>query len=273
MFSRITFHSKEYIHHHLKNFQFDLKTFKILNLEHNSTNFFILNLDSIFFSFFLGFIFLLFFYYISINLNIGVPGKLQSIVEISVDFVDKNIKDLYPCNRNFLIAPLSLTIFIWIFLMNSMDLLPIDFIPIFCQYFLNISNIRVVPSADINIVFSMSFSVFFLIIYYSILHKGLKKFFKDLFFHPFNHIFFIFLNFFLESISLFSKPISLGLRLFGNIYAGEMIFILISALLPWWLQWILNVPWAIFHILIIFLQSFIFMVLTIIYLSMTDKKI
>ncbi|MCW5197421.1 F0F1 ATP synthase subunit A [Buchnera aphidicola] len=272
MFSRITFHTKEYIHHHLKNFQLDLKTFKILNLEQNSTSFFILNLDSIFFSFFLGFIFLFFFYYISQNLNLEVPGKLQSIVEISVDFVYKNIKDLYPHNRNYLIAPLSLTIFIWIFLMNFMDLLPIDFIPFFCQYFLNISNIRFVPSTDINVVFSISFSVFFLIIYYSILYQGLNNFLKSLFFHPFNHFCFVFLNFFLEFISLLSKPISLGLRLFGNIYAGEMIFILISALLPWWLQWILSVPWAIFHILIIFLQSFIFMVLTIVYLSMTDKK-
>jgi F-type H+-transporting ATPase subunit a len=270
MLFKVIFNPKEYITHHLKNFQLNLKTFKILNYYDSNDSFFILNLDSIFFSCFLGLVFLIFFYCVSCNLSSQVPGNLQSCIEISVNFINKNIKELYPGNKNLLIAPLSLTIFVWIFLMNLMDLLPVDFIPFLCKKFFHISHVRIVPSTDINVVLAMSFGVFFLVIFYSILNQGFFGFLKSLFLQPFNNFFFLFFNFFLESISLFSKPISLGLRLFGNMYSGEMIFILISAFLPWWCQWILSVPWAIFHILIIFLQSFIFMVLTIVYLSMTN---
>lgn len=272
MFSKIIFNPQKYINHHLYNFQLDLKTLKILNFQDSGKNFFVLNLDSIFFSFFLGFIFLSFFYFSSRKLSLKSPKNFQLIIEIFINFINKNIKEIYPENKNFLIAPLSLTIFCWIILMNLMDLLPIDIIPFFCKFFFNISNVKIVPSTDINIVLSMSFGVFFLILFYSILNKGLIGFLKSLFFQPFNHFFFLFFNFFLESISLLSKPISLGLRLFGNMYSGEMVFILISAFLPWWFQWILSVPWAIFHILVVFLQAFIFMVLTIIYLSLATKK-
>ncbi|WII23684.1 F0F1 ATP synthase subunit A [Buchnera aphidicola] len=272
MFLKSVFNSKEYISHHLHHLQLNLKTFRILSYHDQDNCFFIINLDSIFFSFFLGLVFISFFYSVSRNLNFEVPGKLQSFVELSINFVNKNIKELYPNNKNPLIAPLSLTIFFWIFLMNLMDLLPVDFIPFLCKYLFHISHMRFVPSSDINIVLAMSFSIFVLIIFYNILYKGFIGFFKSLFLEPFNNKYFLFFNFFLEIISLFSKPVSLGLRLFGNIYSGEMIFILISALLPWWIQWVLSVPWAIFHILIIFLQSFIFMVLTIIYLSITKKK-
>uniref|UniRef100_UPI003F5CF732 F0F1 ATP synthase subunit A n=1 Tax=Buchnera aphidicola TaxID=9 RepID=UPI003F5CF732 len=266
------FNPQEYISHHLKNFQLDLRTLKFLSINNKNNNFLILNCDSIFFSFFLGLIFLIFFYSISKKLSTGVPGKLQSIVEISVDFVNKNVKDIFPYKKNLLIAPLALTIFVWVFLMNLMDLFPIDFLPFFMHYCFNISNVRIVPSTDLNIVFSLSFGVFFLILFYNIFYKGFLNFLKSLFFQPFNHIFFSFFNFFLEFTSLLSKPISLGLRLFGNMYAGEMIFILISAFLPWWIQWILAVPWAIFHILVIFLQAFIFMMLTIVYISSAVEK-
>ncbi|PLK58831.1 F0F1 ATP synthase subunit A, partial [Candidatus Palibaumannia cicadellinicola] len=132
--------------------------------------------------------------------------------------------------------------------------------------------LRVVPSTDINITLSMALGVFVLIIYYSCSTKGLITFIKDLTMQPFNHPIFIPINFILESVSLLSKPVSLALRLFGNMYAGELIFILIAGLLPWWSQWILNVPWAIFHILIITLQAFIFMILTIVYLAMASEK-
>jgi len=174
--------------------------------------------------------------------------------------------------QNALIAPLSLTVFIWVFLMNLMDLIPVDFLPFLFEKFFKFPAIRVVPSADINITLSMSLGVFSLILFYSIKIKGFIGFFKELTLQPFNHpIFFIF-NFLLESVSLLSKPISLGLRLFGNMYSGEMIFILIAGFLPWWLQFFLHLPWAIFHILIISLQAFIFMVLTIVYLSIASQS-
>ncbi|MFB0975349.1 MAG: FoF1 ATP synthase subunit a, partial [Tolumonas sp.] len=157
------------------------------------------------------------------------------------------------------------------FLMNAMDLLPIDYLPHLAQLS-NIPYLRVVPSADVNITLSMSFGVFFLILFYSIKIKGVGGFVKELTLTPFNHWAFVPINLLLETVTLISKPISLGLRLFGNMYAGEMIFILIAAMLPWWSQWFLNVPWAIFHILVITLQAFIFMVLTIVYLSMASEE-
>jgi len=157
--------------------------------------------------------------------------------------------------------------------MNVMDLIPIDFCPYILKFCFGIEeSVRLVPTTDVNITISMALVVFTLIIFYSIKIKGIKSFLKDLFLTPFkNPVFFIF-NFLLESVNLLSKPVSLGLRLFGNMYAGEIIFILISGLLPWWLQWVLSVPWAIFHILIISLQAFIFMVLTIVYLSMASTN-
>lgn len=136
---------------------------------------------------------------------------------------------------------------------------------------MGVPYLRVVPSADVNITMSMALGVFFLILYYSIKVKGISGFVKELTLQPFNHPAAIPVNFILETVTLISKPVSLGLRLFGNMYAGELIFILIAGLLPWWSQWILSVPWAIFHILIITLQAFIFMVLTIVYLSMAQE--
>ncbi|WP_343189458.1 F0F1 ATP synthase subunit A [Buchnera aphidicola] len=265
---------QQYINHHLHHLQFNLLNFNFINTNINyKKNFFILNIDSFFFSFFLGFIFLFFFYKISKNSLNNKINKLQIFIEMIIEFVNNNIKEIFPNNyKNNLIGPLSLTIFIWIFLMNCMDLIPIDLFPLLMKYFFNISNIRIVPSADINITLSMSLSILILIIFYSIKIKTFKGFLKEIFTHPFNYPIFYIFNFFLEIINLFSKPISLGLRLFGNIYSGEMIFILINSFLPWWLQWVLIVPWAIFHILIIVLQAFIFMVLTIVYLSMAINK-
>ena len=137
-----------------------------------------------------------------------------------------------------------MTIFVWVFLMNLMDLLPIDYLPHLAQA-TGVPYLRVVPSADVNITLSMAFGVFFLILFYSIKMKGVTGFIKELTLQPFNHWAMVPVNLILETVTLISKPISLGLRLFGNMYAGEMIFILIAAMLPWWSQWILNVPWAI----------------------------
>ncbi|QCI18003.1 F0F1 ATP synthase subunit A [Buchnera aphidicola (Aphis nasturtii)] len=262
---------QKYISHHLHHLQIDLSSFKIVQSEIVSSHFWILNVDSIIFSFILGCIFISIFYIVAKKITTGVPNKLQACVEIIFDFISSNIKGMFQSD-NILIAPLSLTIFIWVFLMNLMDLIPIDFLPLFFETLFQLPAMRIVPSADVNITLSMSLAVFVLILFYSIKIKGYIGFFKELTLQPFNHpVFFIF-NFLLEFISLLSKPISLGLRLFGNMYSGEMIFILIASLLPWWSQCFLNVPWAIFHVLIIFLQAFIFMVLTIVYLSIASQS-
>nr|WP_236393580.1 F0F1 ATP synthase subunit A [Pantoea sp. Mhis] len=262
---------QEYIGHHLKHLQLDLRTLEILREQNIPVTFWTLNLDSIFFSALLGIIFILLFRKVAKNMTSGVPNKLQTFIELVVNFVNNNVRDIYH-GKSKIIAPLALTVFSWIFLMNLMDLLPIDLLPFISKYYLKIPTLRIVPSTDINITLSMAFSVFCLIIYYNIKIKGINGFLKELTLHPFNHICCIPINLILETVNLLSKPISLALRLFGNMYAGELIFILIAGLLPWWSQWILNVPWAIFHILIVLLQAFIFMVLTIVYLSMACEK-
>jgi len=248
--------SQEYIAHHL--------TF--LN---TGTGFWSINIDSIGVSVFLGVLMLYLFRRAAKQATTGVPGKFLCFVEIVLEFVDGTVKDIFH-GKNALIAPLALTIFGWVFLMNFMDLIPVDFLPEAAKA-MGIHYFRVVPSADVNITLSMALGVFILILFYSIKIKGISGFAKELTLQPFNHWGFIPLNLILEGVTLISKPVSLGLRLFGNMYAGELIFILIAGLLPWWSQWLLSVPWAIFHILIITLQAFIFMVLTIVYLSQASE--
>lgn len=248
--------SQGYISHHLEFLS-------------SGTGFWAINIDSILFSFLLGGGMLWLFYRVATKATVAGPGKLQCFVEIIVEFVEGSVKDVFH-GKNALIAPLALTIFGWIFLMNLMDLIPVDFLPHFAQM-LGVPYLRVVPSADVNITLSMALGVFVLIIFYSIKIKGVKGFAKELTLQPFNHWAFIPINLVLEGVTLLAKPVSLGLRLFGNMYAGELIFILIAGLLPWWSQWLLSVPWAIFHILIITLQAFIFMMLTIVYLSQASE--
>ena len=249
---------QEYMQHHLHHWQVGA-----------DSGFWVVNIDSMIFSVGLGLFFLWLFRRVAVTATSGVPGKLQCFVEMVVEFVDETVKGIVH-GKNKLIAPLSLTVFVWILLMNVMDLLPIDYLPQLAQWIAgdHAQKLRVVPSADVNITLSMALGVFVLILFYSIKMKGVSGFLKELTFTPFNHWAFVPVNFLLETVSLLSKPVSLGLRLYGNMYAGEMIFILIAAMLPWWSQWFLNVPWAIFHILIVTLQAFIFMVLTIVYLSM-----
>ncbi|MFP1723680.1 F0F1 ATP synthase subunit A [Lonsdalea quercina] len=256
---------QEYIGHHLTHLQV-------------GSGFWAINIDSMFFSVALGILFLVIFRSVAKNATSGVPGKLQTAVELVVGFVDSSVRDMYH-GKSKLIAPLALTIFVWVFLMNFMDLLPIDLLPQIWAKIYSVAGhdpahayLRVVPSADVNITLSMALGVFILILFYSIKMKGIGGFVKELTLQPFNHPVFIPINLILEGVSLLSKPVSLGLRLFGNMYAGELIFILIAGLLPWWSQWLLNVPWAIFHILIITLQAFIFMVLTVVYLSMASEE-
>ncbi|QXP85353.1 F0F1 ATP synthase subunit A [Methylococcus sp. Mc7] len=231
--------------------------------------FWTLHVDTLFFSVFLGAVFLFFFRKAAEQATADVPGPLQNFVEMIVEFVDTQVKDSFH-GRNALIAPLALSIFAWVFLMNTMDLLPVDLLPDVGKA-IGLEYLRVVPSTDLNATFGMSISVFFLIIFYSLKVKGPGHFAMEFLFHPFSHWALVPFNLLLNTVEYLAKPVSLGLRLFGNMYAGELIFILI-ALLPWWVQPALSFPWAVFHILIITLQAFIFMVLTIVYLSLAHEN-
>ena len=264
--------TRDYIGGHLNNLQLDLRTYELVNPHaENTPSFWVLNIDSLFFSVLMGLLFLWIFRKVAVKATSGVPGKFQTAVEMVIGVVDSSVRDMYH-GKSKVIAPLALTVFVWVLLMNALDLLPIDFIPYIGEHILGLPALRIVPTADVSITLSMAIGVFILILFYSIKMKGVKGFTKELTLQPFNHPVFIPINLILEGVSLLSKPVSLGLRLFGNMYAGELIFILIAGLLPWWSQWLLSLPWAIFHILIITLQAFIFMVLTIVYLSMASEE-
>ncbi|MFZ7222976.1 F0F1 ATP synthase subunit A [Avibacterium avium] len=251
-----------YIQHHLE----FLKT---------GDSFWHVHLDTLFFSAISAIIFLFIFYKVGKKATTGVPGKLQCFVEMIVEWVDGVVKENFHGPRN-VIAPLGLTIFCWVFIMNAIDLIPVDFLPQVANLF-GVHYLRAVPTADISATLGMAICVFFLIIFYTIKSKGLSGFVKEYTLHPFNHWAFIPVNLILESVTLLAKPISLGFRLFGNMYAGELIFILIAVMysanmaiaslgIP------LHLAWAIFHILVITLQAFIFMMLTIVYLSIAYNK-
>lgn len=232
-----------------------------------------IHVDSMAWSIGLGLVFSWLFYSVAKKASSGVPSGVVNAVEMIVQFVDNTVRDTFH-GRNPLIAPLSLTIFVWIFLMNLMDLVPVDVVPELMMA-LGVEYHKIVPSTDPNITFGMAIGVLILILYYSIKVKGFG-FAKELALNPFNHPAFIPVNLFMEVVGLLAKPFSLALRLFGNMYAGEMIFILIAALFSAGLVWmvpagILQIGWAIFHILVITLQAFIFMVLTIVYLSMAHE--
>ena len=221
----------------------------------------------------LGGLFLWFFSKVAKNVTAGVPGPAQNFVEWVVDFVEENVRGSFS-GHNPLVAPLALTIFVWVLLMNLMDLIPVDLIPSLLAM-AGVHYHKIVPSTDPNITMGMAVGVFILMLYYSIKVKGFG-FVRELTMNPFNHWLFIPVNLFMEVVGLLAKPFSLGLRLFGNMYAGEMIFILIAALFSAGLAWMvpagfLQVGWAIFHILVITLQAFIFMVLTVVYLSMAHE--
>lgn len=229
--------------------------------------FWTVHLDTLFVSIVLGLIFIGIFRAAAKRATSGVPGGLQNFCEIMVEFVDSQVKDSFH-GRNPLIAPLALTIFVWVWLWNFMDLVPVDLLPAIAAA-MGIDYFKAVPSTDVNATFALSLSVIFLMYYYSFKVKGVKGFTKEVLYHPFGK-YFMPANLLLRIVEDLAKPISLALRLFGNLYAGELIFILI-ALLPWWIQFTLGWPWAVFHLLIITLQAFIFMVLTIVYLSMAHE--
>lgn len=286
MASGETITSSEYISHHLTNLTFGRFPDGHWGLAHSAEEakefgFWAIHLDTMFWSIGLAVLFSYFFWKAARNATAGVPGKLQNFVEMMVEFVDNSVKGSFT-GQNPLVAPLALTIFVWVFLMNLMDLVPVDLIPRLSGL-LGIHYMKVVPSTDPNVTFALALGVFALIIYYSIKIKGVGGFVRELTGMPFQTenvmlkpVFFV-INLFLEGVNLLAKPVSLSLRLFGNMYAGEMIFILIALMYSAGVGMgifggALQFVWAVFHILVITLQAFIFMTLTIVYLDMAHSE-
>lgn len=289
--------SSQYIQHHLTNLTYgqlpDGSWGFAANLaEAKSMGFWAVNVDSMGWSLFLAVVFFLIFRSVAKKITSDVPTGMQNVVEIAVEFVEDNVKGMFPY-KNKMIAPMALTIFCWVFLMNAMDLFAIDLLPEIAKFIgvqlgANPHEVffKVVPSTDPNITLGMAFCVFGLILWYSITQKGLLGFIKELTLHPFSsknvviQTLFIPVNFVLELPTLLSKPVSLGLRLFGNLYAGEIIFILLAIMygagyLFAGFAGLIQIFWALFHLLIIYLQALIFMILTIVYMSLsyqTDEQ-
>ena len=266
----------EYIQHHLTN----LCVGDCDPVTHQAAGFWALHVDTLFFSLFLAALIILVSFRLGRNLQTGVPSGFQNFAETIIEFVDKQVKDTFP-GHNPLIAPLALTIFVWVWMMNFMDLIPVDLLPLLASY-IGINYLKVVPTTDLNTTLAMSLTVFALIVFYNIKIKGIGGYLKMFLFHPFGK-FFIPVNMVMTAIEELAKPLSLALRLFGNMFAGELVFLLIALLggaatigvglafiLP--LQVLLDFAWLIFHILVITLQAFIFMVLTIVYLGMAHTE-
>jgi F-type H+-transporting ATPase subunit a len=261
--------STEYITHHLTHLTV-------------GEGFWTIHVDTMVMSIVLGVLALGMFWMASRKATIGVPGKWQAFVEMVVEFVDTQVKEVFHLDRRFL-APVALTIFVWVFFMNAMDLLPLD-LPGKVAALFGLHYWRVVPTADVNTTFAMSITVLVIVIAFSFKAKGAGGYLHELFTAPFgsNPVLWI-PNFLLNLVELLSKPVSLAMRLFGNMYAGELVFMLIALLGAGWAgftigsslgmigQVLAGSAWAIFHILIITLQAFIFMVLTIVYTAMATE--
>lgn len=289
--------STQYIQHHLQNLAYGKLDAGYIRadgsvveqatwtLAHSSKEaadmgFWAIHLDTIGWSVFLALVLGFIFSRATSTANAGVPKGIQSFVEMMVEFVNNTVKDIFH-HKNAMIAPMALTIFTWVFMMNLMDLIPVDWLPFVATKITGDPHFffKVVPTTDPNATMGMALTVFALMIFFSIQQKGLMGFIKELTMHPFHSgkwyidIFLIPINLILESVSLIAKPISLGLRLFGNLYAGEMIFILIALMFSAGLVlgiggFFMQLGWAIFHILVITLQAFVFMVLTTVYMAM-----
>lgn len=266
----------EYIQHHLTN----LCVGDCDPVTHQAAGFWALHLDTIVISALLAFLIYKVSVKVTANLNPDAPSGFQNFVELILDFVNKQVSDTFP-GHNPIIAPLALTIFVWVWLMNFMDLIPVDLLPLLAS-FIGINYLKVVPTTDLNTTLAIALTVFALIIYYNFKVKGPIGYLKMFLFHPFGK-FFIPVNIVMSFIEELAKPLSLALRLFGNMFAGELVFLLIALLggsaaiglglffiIP--LQVLLDMAWLIFHILVITLQAFIFMVLTIVYLGMAHTE-
>ena len=332
----------EYIRHHLQNLTFGQHSDGSWGLAHSAEEatamgFWAFNVDTLFWAVFLGIAFYMLFRNVARKANSGVPTRFQSAIEMIVEFVDTSVRESFHGTSKF-IAPLALTLFVWVFFMNFMDLIPVDWLPWVAQQ-AGVHYQKVVPTTDVNATMGMALTVFILILYFSIKIKGVGGFIRELTGQPFasnstaGKIAFFVPNLLLETIALLAKPVSLGLRLFGNLYAGELIFILIALIftagsgfvaaglssifgehIPAWFWilatasvfatlwlnlkgvldnkktlWLLLVEmlligglaflggqlmhfaWAAFHLIIVTLQAFIFMMLTIVYLSMAHE--
>ncbi len=266
-----------YIQHHLTN----LCVGDCDPVTHKAAGFWALHLDTVFFSVALGVLMIAVSWRMGQNLATGTPNGFQNFVEMIIDFVSGQVKDTFP-GHNPIIAPLALTIFVWVWLMNFMDLIPVDLLPAIASGVLGIEYLKVVPTTDLNTTLAMSLTVFALILYYNIKIKGVGGYLKMFLFHPFGK-FFVPVNIVMSVIEELAKPLSLALRLFGNLFAGELVFLLIALIggtmavglgaLIWFpLQVVLDLGWLIFHLLVITLQAFIFMVLTIVYLGMAHTE-
>jgi F-type H+-transporting ATPase subunit a len=278
--------STGYIKHHLQNLTFGQHSDGTWGLAHGAQEakemgFWAIHVDTMFWSVLLGALFLWLFRKAAVRASADTPSGFLNFVEWVIEFIDNNVRSSFS-HKNDMVAPLALTLFVWVLLMNTMDLVPVDWIPMLASM-AGIEYMKVVPTTDPNATFGMSFGVFVLTLYYSIKVKGPLGFAAELTMQPFQaknpilKIIFIPMNFFLEFVSLISKPVSLSLRLFGNLFAGEMIFILIALLFSGGIVFaiaggVLQWAWAVFHILIVLLQAFIFMTLTIVYLEMAHSQ-
>jgi F-type H+-transporting ATPase subunit a len=260
----------DYVRHHLGFLKFGQRPDGSWGIAHSQEEaaqmgFWAFHVDSMLMSLLLGVIFMGIFFTVSRKATSGVPGPLQNFCEAIIEMVQTNVKQSFFAKSD-LIGPLSLTIFCWIFMMNLMDLVPVDWIPLLAQTVAGDPHLyfKAVPTTDLNITLGFAVSVFFLIIFYSIKVKGLGGFLGEFAFHPFGKWALPF-NLILELPGFLAKPVSLALRLYGNMFAGEVIFLVIA--LIGYFQLPLHFAWAVFHILIITLQAYLFMMLTIVYLN------
>jgi len=244
-----------YITHHLTNLRV-------------GEGFWSVNVDTLFFGWVLAGLLIYCGWRVGRKLDPDNPRGLQNVLEAILELVDDQVKSVFAV-KNRLIGPLALTIFMWVFLMNAMDLVPLDLLPKIAEK-IGIKYLKIVPTTDPQTTLGMAFTVFALMIFYNIKIKGPWGYTKQFLVHPFG-IWLLPVNLVMTLVEEIAKPLSLGLRLFGNMFAGELVFVLI-ALLPWWIQWLPGGAWAIFHVLIITLQAFIFMMLTIMYLSMAHES-
>jgi F-type H+-transporting ATPase subunit a len=281
--------SGSYVLHHLTNLKLDMRTMQI---DPNAHGFWVLDLDSIAFSVLLGALFLFLMIRVGRKANTGVPTGFENFIEMMVEFVQGQVKDIYP-HANSLVAPLGLTIFAWVLLMNLMDVVPIDWLPLFGQHVLGLHHLRIVPSTDINITFGLSLSVFVLMYIFNFKYKGVIGLGKEFLTHPFFvssgplvvlNVLLVPVNVVLRLVEDIAKPVSLALRLFGNLFAGELIFVLIAIMAGQAFNGtvggavlglgglVTQFLWTVFHMLVIPLQAFVFMVLTIVYLASASQS-
>ena len=271
--------ASEYIVHHLTNMN------NTGEAQKNIVDFTIVNWDTVFFSVLTGFLGLFLLWLVSRKVTAGVPGRLQMAVESLVEMVEEQSKSIVHGDRTF-VAPLALTIFVWVAFMNTMDLIPVDLVGQLIHVLgLNIPYTRVVPTADLSGPMGMAFGVLILMFYYSFKIKGVGGFVHELFSAPFGAKWYLApFNFSLNLIEFLAKSVSLGMRLFGNMFAGELVFLLIALMGAAWTGWnavslVLAVTqlfagsvWALFHIMVILLQAFIFMMLTLVYVGQAHES-